>query len=113
MDAGRLRHRITIQDYRYISQNQQTGEEVRQWTDFHSCWAAVEPVSAREFVASQEKHSKVSARIMIRHASGINSAMRILHNGRVYNIEGMLTDKDSGLEYITMPVSEGVSDGGQ
>lgn len=115
--AGKLRHRIVVQEYRYVSQNPVTGEEFKQWVDFHSCWAAIEPSSVREFVASQEKQSKVAARIVIRYVDGINAAMRILHVKRgvtrVYNIEGVLADKDSGLEYLTLPVSEGVSDGGQ
>jgi hypothetical protein len=37
--------------------------------------------------------------------------MRINHNGRYYNIHGVLPDKDSGRDYITMPVSEGTGDG--
>lgn len=37
--------------------------------------------------------------------------MRITHRGKVYNIAGVLPDNMSGLEYITLPVSEGVNDG--
>ena len=37
--------------------------------------------------------------------------MRILHRGQVYNIAGLLPDRVSGLEYITIPVSAGVNDG--
>jgi len=36
--------------------------------------------------------------------------MRLYHAAKdqYYNIEGVLSDKDSGLEYITLPCSEGV-----
>ena len=37
--------------------------------------------------------------------------MRVVHGGKVYNIHGVLPDMRSGLEYLTLPVSEGVSDG--
>lgn len=117
IDSGKLRHRIVVQDYRYVSQDPVTGEELREWEEFHSCWAAIEPLSVREFVASQEKQSRVTVRIVIRYVDGIDAAMRILHTKRgvtrVYNIEGLLADKDSGIEYLTIPVSEGVSDSGQ
>ena len=39
--------------------------------------------------------------------------MRALHGVLVYNIHGVLWDKDSGLEYMTLPASMGVSDSGQ
>lgn len=86
----------------------------RVWENFHECWAAIEPLSAREFIQSQAAQSQVSGKIVIRHVDGINAGMRILHTpiGRatvVYNIHGLLTDKDSGLEYITIPVSQGVN----
>lgn len=116
IDSGKLRHRVVVQEYRYVSQDPVTGEELREWVDFHPCWAAIEPSSVREFVSAQEKQSKVTGRIVIRYVDGINAAMRIVHTvrglTRVYNIEGILSDKDSGLEYLTLPVSEGVSDSG-
>ncbi len=117
MDSGKLRHRIEIQEYVYLGQDPETGAEIREWREFHSCWAAIEPLSARELIAAQSTQSKVSARITIRYVDGINAAMRILHVKRgvatVYNIEGVLADNDSGLEYLTLPVSEGVSINGQ
>ncbi|KPB96501.1 Head-tail adaptor protein [Pseudomonas syringae pv. maculicola] len=37
--------------------------------------------------------------------------MRALHRGRIYNIHGALPDAKSGLEYLTLPVSEGLNNG--
>lgn len=117
IDAGKLRHRIAIQEYQFIKQDPSTGEETRDWASIHECWAAIEPVSAREFVAAQAAQSKVTARITIRYVDGIDASMRIVHAKRgkdvIYNIEGVLADKDSGLEYLTLPCSEGVSINGQ
>lgn len=111
LEAGRLRHRITIQA-RQESQNAVTGETVVAWTD---AWvdvaAAVEPLSARELIASQTQHSQVSARIVMRPISGLTAKHRILHDGKVYSIEGVIPDPDSGREWITLPVSEGVANG--
>jgi head-tail adaptor len=53
--------------------------------------------------------SQVSARITIRQRSGITAAMRVVHGSKVYQIEGVLPDKESGLEYLTLPCSEGVA----
>ena len=49
--------------------------------------------------------------ILIRYRDDIASAWRVVHKGCVYNIEGVLPDDNSGLEYLTLPCSQGVNDG--
>lgn len=111
IEAGRLRHRVTIQRQTQ-TQNAQTGELTVAWTDVATVWAAVEPISAREFIAAQEPNAKITARVTIRYRGGIDASMRLIHRGRRYNIQGVLEDMDSGREYLTLPVSEGVNDEG-
>lgn len=109
--AGRLRHRVIVEAPTY-SQDQQTGERTTTWQAFASdVPAAIEPLSAREFIAAQSMQSKVTARIVIRKLEGIRADMRIKHRGVIYNIEGILADPESGLEYMTLPVSAGVNQG--
>jgi len=110
MRAGKLRHKVTIQAPG-LTQDPVTGEMLPGWTDLASVWASIEPLSARDFIAAQANQSEITARIVIRYREGILPTMRILHRGKVYAIQGALPDAHSGLEYITLPVSEGVSDG--
>lgn len=110
MRAGNLRHQVEIQRL-VLSQDDETGEVVQTWVRFASTWASIEPLSAREFIAASAIQSKVSARVVIRYRIGIVPTMRLLHMGRIYGIEGVLADKVSGLEYLTLLVSEGVSNG--
>lgn len=105
MQAGRLRHLITLQR-KQQTQNPNTGAMITTWVPVASVWAAVEPLSAREFVAAQAVQSNVSVRITVRYRPGITAAMRILHDGKVYGITGVLADKDSGREYLTLPCAE-------
>lgn len=107
LNAGRLRHRITI-EYPVIAQDSNGGTVVDEWALFGKFWAAIEPLSARELIAAQATQSKVVAKIILRYTPGMYAAMRVLHGSKTYNIEGILTDRDSGLEYITLPVSEGI-----
>lgn len=118
--AGRLRHRVSIEQYLAlldsngeVLQDPDTGEVLMDWVALAEVWAAIEPLSTREFFAAQSVQSKVSARIIIRYRPDIDAAMRLRHNQKIYNIEGILADKDSGLEYITLPCSQGVSTTGQ
>lgn len=110
MRAGKLRHRVTIQRPGK-TQDPVTGEIKNGWTDVVTVWASVEPLSVREFIASEAGQSEVSARITIRYRAGITAKMRIKHRGQIFNIQGVLADPKSGLEYLTLPVSAGVNDG--
>lgn len=123
--AGRLRHRVLIEQYVLaldsngdVAQDPETGETTGSWQELATVWAAIEPLSAREFLAAQATQSQVTARIVIRHRSDLDASMRLVHmvngaRGSVYNPAGFLADKDSGLEYLTIPVSAGVSTSGQ
>jgi SPP1 family predicted phage head-tail adaptor len=125
IEAGRLRHRVRIEQSVLVVdsngdavQDPKTGETTSEWIEVATVWAAIEPISGREFIQSQAKQSQITARIVIRFREGVTAAMRLVHVRRnmadvVYNIHALLADKDSGLEYITMPVSTGVSTSGQ
>lgn len=112
--AGRLRHRVRL-DQRAETRDQ-FGGVVVSWVPLATVWAAIEPVSVREFITSEEQNSEITARIVLRSRPGLDFTLRIVHvvngeDGKVYNPHGFLADKDSGLEYVTAPCSEGVSDG--
>lgn len=116
--AGRLRHRVRIESYEYlldsngdVAQDEETGETSQAWALVAEVWAAIEPLSAREFIAAQATQSQISARIVIRHRSDLNAAMRIVHGTKIYNPQGFLADKDVGVEYLTIPCTEGTNEG--
>ncbi|WP_200791826.1 phage head closure protein, partial [Klebsiella pneumoniae] len=52
MQAGKLRHRITLQEP-VKEQNPTTGAVINTWCDVATLWAEVAPLSAREFIAAQ------------------------------------------------------------
>lgn len=107
--AGNLRHRVLIQQQ--VTTRDSDGIEQTAWVDVAAVWASVEPLSAREFIQSGQTQAAVTARITMRHREGMLPTMRLIHRGEIFNIAGLLPDKTSGLEYITIPVSAGVNDG--
>lgn len=110
MQAGKLRHRITIQETVKV-QNPDTGAVNNTWRDVSIVWAEVSPLSAREFIAAQASQGEITTRITIRYLNWITRKHRISFRGDIYNIEGVLPDPNSGREYLTLPCSEGVNDG--
>lgn len=110
LSPGKLRQAITIQER--IKAQDAFGAPLNVWQDvWKGVPAAVEPLSAREFIASAQYQSQVSARITIRYRDGLNAGMRILFRGKIYNIVGILPDNVCGLDYITLPVTEGTNEG--
>lgn len=110
MQAGKLRHQVTIQEPVTV-QNPDIGAVNKTWRDVAIVWAEVYPLSAREFIAAQASQGEITTRITIRFRTGITRKHRILFRGAIYNIEGVLPDPKSGNEYLTLPCSMGVSDG--
>lgn len=123
LEAGRLRHRVRIERFDYLRdsngdavQDPNTGEIARDWVEVATVWAAIEPLSAREFIQSQATQSQVTTRIVIRQRDDVDAGCRLIHvrSGRedvIYNPAGVLADPDSGLEYQTLPCSQGVNQG--
>lgn len=113
LEAGKLRHRVTVQA-RTNTQGSVTGATDVSWADVPQ-WvniaAAIEPLSARDLIAAQAQQSPVTSRVTIRRLAGLTAQHRLMHNGRVLSIEGVLPDPDSGLEWMTLAVAEGLSDG--
>lgn len=107
--AGKLRHRVVIQKPVETQETDMGAMDV-VWQNVATVWASIEPISVREFIAAQVETSKVTTRIVIRYRPDVTAKMRLYHAAKdaYYNIEGILSDKNSGLEYMTLPCSEGV-----
>jgi len=112
MKAGDLRHPVEIQHFTAVRDPGSGEFGDPAWQKFASTWAAVEPLSAKDLIAAQAAQSEATARIVIRYRPDVLSAMRIVHRGQIYSIEGPpLEDQKSGQEYLTILVSKGVKDG--
>lgn len=116
IEAGRLRHFINIQTPTE-QRDPESGSFTKTWADLYTnIDAAIEDSSVKGYLQSRADQSEVSSMIIIRHIPDLNSAMRFVgvcgcHQGKIYNPVGQLGDKETGIEYLTFPCSEGVNDG--
>jgi SPP1 family predicted phage head-tail adaptor len=110
--AHRLRHQLTLES-KVQTQDPNTGAVVTSWQTVDTLAAEVAPLSAREYIVGQQVDSKITTRITIRYRPDITTDMRLIDSQglHIYQIEGVLGDLKSGLEYLTLPCSEGVNDG--
>lgn len=88
LPAGRLRHRIEIQNYEAAQDD--WGQPIYSWVHWAAVWASVEPLQGREFLAAMALQSQTTVRIRMRYRSGVTSQMRVLWGGRIYDIESVI-----------------------
>ncbi len=81
MQAGPLRHVISIESYD-LSVQDTTGQSTKAWTAlFRDVRAAITPVTGRELYAASEKLAEATTRVKVRFLPGVTEGNRIIHNG--------------------------------
>ena len=101
MRAGMLRHRVTIQRQEIVFGKFGAPLHDKVWENVATVWASLEAMSGREFFASQQAQSEVTQRIPIRYRPDVTADMRVIHNGKVFNIGAPLPD-NRGRELVLM-----------
>lgn len=85
MKAGQLDQRVTVE--RLSGGVDELGQPLPDtWAPLFTCWAAVEPLAGREYLAAAALLSEVTARVRMRYRPGITAADRVIHDGKVYGI---------------------------
>ncbi len=111
MFAGKLRHRITIQQLVAGSPQQNAvGEPNVAWTDYLTVWASVDPVTGNEPFLAQQHLARVTSKIRLRYRSGITSTMRVRFNSVSYDIKAVLNWEERNTELLLL-CEQGVNQG--
>jgi SPP1 family predicted phage head-tail adaptor len=100
MEAGQLRHKITIQQ-----PIKNSWEEITQWLDVASVWARIEPLRGQEYLELRHANAEETGRITIRYRPDVTPAMRIAWGSRIYNILAIL-DPDEQHKLLQIMVKE-------
>lgn len=75
MEAGRLRHRVTIQ--RRLESRDTYGGEAETWSDVATVWAEISPLIGREYIEARQETGELPVKIRMRYRSGIQADMRL------------------------------------
>jgi len=100
MKAGDLRHRVTIQKRALVANSM--NELVPTFSDLETVWAAVEPLSGREFFQAKQANSEVAGKVRIRYMDGILPTMRVKFGNRNLLIDSIIAPKENRRELILM-----------
>lgn len=108
MNAGKLRHRVTIQQL--VKTDDGYGGIVEAWQDVATVWAAVEPLRGSERYRAQQVQAELGHKVTMRYRAGIKPQMRLLYNGRVLEVEAVI-DVEEHHRWLELLCSEVVQDG--
>ena len=108
MQSGKLNKRLVISQLVTGSPAvNSVGEPNTSWGEIDTVWAAIEPVSGREFWAQQQVQSEVTVKIRIRYRSDVSVGMKGECAGRTYLIQNIIDPLEAHRELLLM-CSEGV-----
>jgi len=87
MRAGNLDRRVTFQ--RLATTPGRGGEPTKAWADAFTTWAQVRDVSASERASAPKEMAQRSSTFTIRWRSDVTESMRIVYDGREWDITGI------------------------
>ena len=101
MKTGQLDQRISVE--RLSGGVDELGQPLPDtWAPLFTCWAAVEPLAGREYLAAAALVSEVTARIRMRYRPWMTSQDRVIHNGAVYQIQSVIDVRSENRELHLM-----------
>src|SRR3972149_411724 len=84
MEAGRLRHRVTIEEK--VESRDAYGGERETWVEYAEVWAEKSPLVGREYLEARQMMAEVKTKIRIRYLAGVRAEMRGVDGSQTYEI---------------------------
>jgi len=95
-----LRHRVTLRKKEIAEDALKQQSEA--WADIATVWAAIEPLSGREYFAARQENAEVTAKITIRYRKDVTPDMRAVSEGRVFNVLSVINPGERNISLILM-----------
>lgn len=105
LTIGSLRHRIEIQQLSEAATDGQGGYTAA-WSTIHTVWAKVEASTGSERLFAQKIEANYDHKIFIRRLAGLDSKMRILFDGRIFQVKSVKREEER-LWYVEILAKEG------
>ncbi len=86
MDAGKLRHTITIEQAIPASVPDNYGQYPMTWMTVITLRASINPITGREYYAAGSAQSEAEIKFVTRYVSTIKDGMRVYWNNEPYTI---------------------------
>ncbi len=99
-DRKLLRHRVEIQTLTAVYD--EIGAPSEEWVSIASVWAAVEPVSGREYWAAAVVQAETNVKVTMRYLPGITPHHRLIFKGKLHEIQSVINTEERNRELVLM-----------
>lgn len=104
IDAGLLRHRVTVEKKTFVSDG--AGGQVDDWAPVVILQAWIRPISGMERLVAEHLQAELTHEIVTRYVEGIHAGMRIVFGTRVFAIDSVM-DVEERRQWLRFRVREG------
>lgn len=92
---------------RVVFQTQSTtrdtfGAEVQTWNTYATVWGSVQDIRGSKMLAAEQYEAQVTTMVIIRWRSDITPAMRIVADGRTFEIETIRDEEGRHRELVLL-----------
>lgn len=100
MNFRQMRHRLTFQVPMTVPDGM--GGRSVDWVDEFTTWGSIRPARAQEIFTAQQIEHEITHEIKMRYRTGISPQMRIVFEGRVFDITSLLNTVEADKELRIM-----------
>lgn len=104
MNPALFKHRITFRQFQDVEN--ELGDIVRTWVDYRTVWAMIKTLQGREFIQAMAVQGETTTRFVIRYTTGITNDMKILYDGRTFDIIAPPINDDEMNKTLTIMARE-------
>ena len=102
--ASDLDREITIEQEALVTDS--VGGKTSTWSQYSTPWAKILPISGSERYWAMKLEANITHSILIRYDSGITPKMRIIYNGREFQIRAVINVEEKDV-YLRLHCEEG------
>ena len=95
-----MRHRVTIKQKSVTRDT--FGGEVVAWVTVATIWAAVEPLTGREWLEGRQMAAEVTTRIRMRYRSGVLPEYQVTYGSHTYDVLAVIQPEENRREMQLM-----------
>lgn len=106
MNAGKLRHWVTVYTPPLPSATDSLGDPLENYTAGASFWASIEPLSAREILLAHQVRADITHKFTCRYRTDVASRYQIQWAGRTFELGPRLSTEERGFDMTFLAIEK-------
>lgn len=91
--TGQFRHKIKFESFTEVIND--NGFSTEDWVVQKQVWAMIKTLQGREYYQAATTQNENSIRFIINYTNGLHPDMRVVYDGRNFDIESIINDDEA------------------